>query len=432
VADTGQKFPTTNVEAKAGIEAAWANKNNAHLNDGVDSTGSATLAAALGPTDWSGFHLLAEDGGTIMSGATILTTTVRWEIGSSGGGTPTFFYGENISGVITESSRAGDATYPLVVTRTPTITRANLDDSILKVRARATQGGVTQTSAWRLDYISVQVTWTFYVDKSGGASSQTGAGGNRTAFVTRLARGGASTAAGGAARTALASKVGGSVAISGAGGVRTSFVTRLAAGALSVARAGGVRTELVARSGGASSTSAAGGAKTALISGKVVGGIAVGRAGSVRTALLARAGGAASALAGRSLARTALVARVGGAVAISSAGGVRKALVARAGSGFSALSGGGDARTYQPSISGYTRTGSGSLIAGARVDIFRTDTKAFLGSVTSDGSGFYVYGTSRLIPAFFIRAYKAGPPNLFATSDEDLLPFEAQVAGPPL
>jgi hypothetical protein len=362
------RFPTTNVNrAVAVTEQAWVNPANAQSvaganpDDGVTATGAANAVGLvpLGATDWGTFNLLAAEGGVpsygggvgIPANATIQTVTTAWEF-STAAGTPTFFYGERVDGVVTESSLAGAAALA-VRTRTPAgLTVATLDNASFEMRARMTNSNATTVSTCALDYVKVTVTWVVFLDKAGGALRASAAGGAKTALVSGKVAGGVSPAAAGAAKTALVS----------------------------------------GKAGGATVTQS--------------------RAGATRTALLGKAGGAVSP-ASASAARTALIAKLVGAIAAAGAGGVE--------------------RTSQPALSGVTRSGSGAIVGGARVDIFRTDTKAFLASVTSDAStGAYVYGTSRLIPGFFIRSFKAGSPNVFGTTDEDLLPEEAQVYGPPL
>lgn len=94
---------------------------------------------------------------------------------------------------------------------------------------------------------------------------------------------------------------------------------------------------------------------------------------------------------------------------------------------------GGPGRVYARYLRGLTKGATGALLPASRVDLFRAGDNAYLQSVTSDAvSAAYAF----LVPVsaaatYFVRSFKAGAPNVFGTSDENLVTVEEQTAGPP-
>jgi len=77
----------------------------------------------------------------------------------------------------------------------------------------------------------------------------------------------------------------------------------------------------------------------------------------------------------------------------------------------------------EASISGVTRDSSGAVLGSCTVWLFKTSDKSFVAEVTSDAvTGAFTFtavegGATR----FFIRAFKDGSPNVFGTTDDDLV-----------
>jgi hypothetical protein len=362
---TTMRFATTNVNLAAAVtEQAWVAPANAQspggatADNGTDATGTAnTLGLVpLGPTDWGTFGLLAEEtqtqtyggGVPIPAGATIVSVTTAWEIGVTAG-TPTFFYGENVAGVVTEAS-VGVTTYPTVRTRTPTPPpRANLSDANFKMRARMTNSNATTNSTCRLDYVKVTVTWVVFLDKSGRGAP--------------------------------------------------------------VGVASGVKKVLVSRSGR---------------------GAALGVPVGLRKVQVVNAGRAVALGVGAGFHKTLIAKPAQRGVATGVGSGSWKLLVSKGSRGVAIGTGSGIARVFTSALSGITRDESGAALASARVDAFRTSDRAFMGTTTSSGAGAYsIVAPSDQAISYWLRSFKAGSPNVFGTTDEDLKTTQSQVQGPP-
>lgn len=67
-------------------------------------------------------------------------------------------------------------------------------------------------------------------------------------------------------------------------------------------------------------------------------------------------------------------------------------------------------------ISGVTRDSAGSPFGGCVVDLFLTAEDTLVASTVSDGSGAYSFSLSGNSQTYFVRAYKAGSPDVAGTS----------------
>jgi hypothetical protein len=68
------------------------------------------------------------------------------------------------------------------------------------------------------------------------------------------------------------------------------------------------------------------------------------------------------------------------------------------------------------SLSGVTRDSAGTPLAGCVVDLFLNSEDTLVATTTSDGSGNYRFTLSGNSQTYFVRAYKAGSPDVAGTS----------------
>lgn len=73
------------------------------------------------------------------------------------------------------------------------------------------------------------------------------------------------------------------------------------------------------------------------------------------------------------------------------------------------------------SITGVTRDSAGVALADCAVDLFLTAEDTLVASTISDGSGNYAFTLPGNSQNFFIRAYKAGSPDVAGTSVNTLI-----------
>lgn len=73
------------------------------------------------------------------------------------------------------------------------------------------------------------------------------------------------------------------------------------------------------------------------------------------------------------------------------------------------------------SISGVTRDSAGSVLNNCAVDLFLTAEDTLVASTTSDGSGNFSFTVSGNSQNYFLRAYKAGSPDVAGTSVNTLI-----------
>lgn len=72
-------------------------------------------------------------------------------------------------------------------------------------------------------------------------------------------------------------------------------------------------------------------------------------------------------------------------------------------------------------ISGVTKDSTGSILGNAVVNLFQNDTDKCLEEVISDeGTGAYSVSSVGLGQNYYVRAYKAGAPDVAGTSRNDL------------
>ena len=72
-------------------------------------------------------------------------------------------------------------------------------------------------------------------------------------------------------------------------------------------------------------------------------------------------------------------------------------------------------------ITGITRDANGTPLGNCTVWLFRTSDKAFIAETTSDASGNYSFSVSDNTTQYFVRAFKDGTPNVFGTTDKNLV-----------
>lgn len=75
-------------------------------------------------------------------------------------------------------------------------------------------------------------------------------------------------------------------------------------------------------------------------------------------------------------------------------------------------------------VTGVTRDADGNPLGGCTVWLFRTSDKKFIEEKISDGNGVYYFLVGDTTTEFFIRAYKDDTPNVFGTTDRDLVGVE--------
>lgn len=68
------------------------------------------------------------------------------------------------------------------------------------------------------------------------------------------------------------------------------------------------------------------------------------------------------------------------------------------------------------SLSGVTRDSSGVALGNCVVDLFLNSEDTLVATTTSDGSGSYRFTLSGNSQTYFVRAYKAGSPDVAGTS----------------
>lgn len=68
------------------------------------------------------------------------------------------------------------------------------------------------------------------------------------------------------------------------------------------------------------------------------------------------------------------------------------------------------------SLSGVTRDSSGVALGNCVVDLFLNSEDTLVASTTSDGSGVYGFILSGNSQTYYVRAYKAGAPDVAGTS----------------
>jgi hypothetical protein len=440
------RYATANLNGAVAVtEQAWVTPQNAQSvsganpNDGVNATGQANALGLipLGYTDWTFFNLLAEEGGVpaygggvgIPAGATIVSVTTEWEIGVAAG-TPTFFYGENVNGVITESS-AGVTTYPTVKTRTPTPpTRANMANGKFAMRARMTNSNTLTNSTAQLDFVRVTVTWVVFLDKSGkGAAVGTGAG-SKKVQVVRSGKGMAEGVGSGIRKAAVV-KIGVAWAVGVGSGVKKIAISNSGKGIAVGVGSGVLRAAVVKIGAGIAVGVGSGTKKVAVVrAGK---GMLVGVGSGIRKAAVVKIGTALAVGVGSGIRKT-LISKPGTAVASGvGVSGAVSVLISKLGTGMAAGSAIGIERMYTSALSGVTRDANGMVIPAARVDAFRTVDKSFIGSTVShaDTGTYSVIAPSDQTISYFLRSFKAGDPNIFGTTDENLKTTLSQVSGPP-
>jgi hypothetical protein len=184
------------------------------------------------------------------------------------------------------------------------------------------------------------------------------------------------------------------------------------------------------------------GAQHTLVTSLPAGGRATTRTGGTPTAQVQRAasGGRSSALAG-ALPFLLTTATGGGVARAQNAGAVALLVVTVPTGGRSSATAGGVGRAFSYSISGYAKNGSTNApLSGVRCKVYRFSDDQLMGTATSDGTGYYAVAIPRgsssplgtnADETFWVRFWKAGTPNLFATTDDDLVLIEAQTQGPP-
>jgi len=72
-------------------------------------------------------------------------------------------------------------------------------------------------------------------------------------------------------------------------------------------------------------------------------------------------------------------------------------------------------------ISGVTRDANGNPLGGCTVWLFRTSDKAYMDEKTSDENGNYTFYVTDTTTQYFIRAHKDGTPNVFGTTERNLV-----------
>lgn len=72
-------------------------------------------------------------------------------------------------------------------------------------------------------------------------------------------------------------------------------------------------------------------------------------------------------------------------------------------------------------IAGVTRDANGNPLGGCTVCLFKSSDKTFTKETTSDVNGAYSFNCSDDTTQFFVRSYKDGVPNVFGTTDDDLV-----------
>jgi hypothetical protein len=68
------------------------------------------------------------------------------------------------------------------------------------------------------------------------------------------------------------------------------------------------------------------------------------------------------------------------------------------------------------SLSGVTRDSAGVALGNCVVDLFLNSEDTLVATTTSDGSGNYSFTLSGNSATYFVRAYKAGSPDVAGTS----------------
>ncbi len=72
-------------------------------------------------------------------------------------------------------------------------------------------------------------------------------------------------------------------------------------------------------------------------------------------------------------------------------------------------------------ITGFTRDATGAALAGATVRLYVTSTNTVFATVTSNGSGYYMFNDPANPGPFYARAYLSGSPDVAGTTRNDLI-----------
>lgn len=72
-------------------------------------------------------------------------------------------------------------------------------------------------------------------------------------------------------------------------------------------------------------------------------------------------------------------------------------------------------------IPGVTRDASGTPLGACTVDLYLTASKAFVATTTSDASGTFSFNAPSDLATYYLVAYKAGSPDVYATSPNTLV-----------
>ena len=71
-------------------------------------------------------------------------------------------------------------------------------------------------------------------------------------------------------------------------------------------------------------------------------------------------------------------------------------------------------------LGGVTRDANGVPLGGCVVELYRTDTDERLLTTVSDANGNYLFTNARPLVAHYVRAYKAGSPDVMGTTVDTL------------
>lgn len=72
-------------------------------------------------------------------------------------------------------------------------------------------------------------------------------------------------------------------------------------------------------------------------------------------------------------------------------------------------------------IIGTARDANGNALSGVTTQLFRTSDNVYIYSVVTGGNGMYMFYVLDNTTQYFIRAYKDGTPNIFGTTDRNLV-----------
>lgn len=364
---TGRRFPGVAAQNPADASTvAWLNVDRIRADDnsksGVTVTGVPRSSTVIyGHT----FNLLAEEGGPIPAGATLvkvdieadydmnvadslvanqasahLRATQSGTVYSGLQSTRTQNDNTNVANIIQTATTGGTVASPqTVLTRAQIATAAGFNISF---SASLPTGSVNNLTV-SLDYIAIYVEWVLFADREGGVASSGVAA--ATAKVQQT------VAAAGAASSSLA-----------AASPKTQQ-TQLPVGVASRGLASASQQTIVAQFVGA-------------------GAQAQGSSGALNQSMV-------------------LTVQEIGMGSLGRAGALESTVV-----GYG--------------LSGTARTATGVPLADVRVDLHKTADGSRFASTVSDSGGAFSFTLNSLPTDYFLRFYKAGPPNRFATTDEDL------------